>query len=81
MYSKLVFKASVVIRCTNTHFTVFNKWGDVVFVSYDPSDVWLGDANGSGYFVPDGVYFWQARIRYVTTTPAELHEGHLIILR
>lgn len=62
-------------------FTLFNKWGDIVFVSYDPSDVWLGDTNGDGYYVPDGVYFWQARIRYVTTTPAELHEGHLIILR
>jgi gliding motility-associated-like protein len=63
-------------------FTVFNKWGEIVFKSHDPSDAWVGDKQGAeGYFIPDGVYFWQARIRFITTEAPKLYEGHLLILR
>jgi len=35
---------------------VYNRWGTLVWVSYDPQDKWLG--NRLGAFVPDGVYTW-----------------------
>jgi len=63
-------------------FTVFNKWGEIVFKSHDPSDTWVGDKQGAeGYFIPDGIYFWQARIRFITAEAPKLYEGHLLILR
>ena len=35
---------------------IYNRWGALVWVSYDPEDKWLG--NRLGAFVPDGVYTW-----------------------
>lgn len=62
-------------------FEVFSKWGERVYYSTDPDDVWVGNKNGSAYFLPDGVYYWQARIRFVTTEAPRCYEGHLFILR
>jgi gliding motility-associated-like protein len=38
-------------------FIIFNRWGDVVFYSNDPDDVWTGGK--TDYYVPDGVYIYQ----------------------
>jgi gliding motility-associated-like protein len=38
----------------NYEFFIFNRWGDVVFESKDPDDVWTG--GNPDYYVPDGVY-------------------------
>lgn len=62
-------------------FEVFSKWGERVYHSLDPDDVWVGNKNGSEYYLPDGVYYWQARIRFVTTEAPRRYEGHLFILR
>lgn len=35
---------------------VYNRWGALVWVSYDPDDKWIGERLDS--FVPDGVYTW-----------------------
>ncbi len=50
-------------------FTVFNRWGDVVFKAKDYKDVWMGDmrqgdyekkAHSEGeYYCPNGLYQWQ----------------------
>jgi gliding motility-associated-like protein len=44
--------------------TIFNRWGDVVFTSNDPNQVWLGDtyANGS-YFIQDGMYQYRVKVK------------------
>ncbi len=62
-------------------FQVLNKWGERVFYSTDPSDVWVGDVNGGEYYLPDGLYFWRAKIRPVVTDAPKEYEGHLFILR
>ncbi|MBX7052097.1 MAG: gliding motility-associated C-terminal domain-containing protein, partial [Flavobacteriales bacterium] len=38
-------------------FIIFNRWGDEVFRSTDPDDVWTGGKDD--YYVPDGVYVYQ----------------------
>ncbi len=38
------------------HLQIFNRWGDIVFETTDPDDVWTGGKNG--YYVPDGTYIW-----------------------
>ena len=38
-------------------FIIFNRWGDEVFHSIDPDDVWTGGKDD--YYVPDGVYVYQ----------------------
>ncbi|MFM1998204.1 MAG: hypothetical protein RL204_151 [Bacteroidota bacterium] len=36
--------------------TIFNRWGDVVFVANDIDQAWIGDTKDGAYYVPDGVY-------------------------
>ena len=38
------------------YITIFNRWGDVVFVANDIDQAWIGDTKDGAYFVPDGVY-------------------------
>ena len=42
---------------------IFDRWGNVVFSSKDPSEKWLGDVQGDGYYAPNGIYHY----RYVVT--------------
>lgn len=35
---------------------VYNRWGTLVWISYDPDNKWIGEHLDS--FVPDGVYTW-----------------------
>ena len=37
--------------------TIFNRWGEVVFISYNPAEGWDGRYNGK--VVQNGVYVWQ----------------------
>lgn len=40
-------------------FTVINRWGDVVFHSFDPDEYWVGDAVRDGsHYAEDDVYVW-----------------------
>jgi len=43
------------------HFSVFNRWGEVVFQTDDPDLPWIGQNNQrfGTHFVPDGVYGWR----------------------
>lgn len=43
------------------HFSVFNRWGEVVFQTDDPDVPWIGQNNQKlgTHFVPDGVYGWR----------------------
>lgn len=62
---------------------IFNRNGELIFSSTDPSIVWDGSDNNGEYFVPDGVYVY--RIEYSTTTleglVSETLNGHVVILR
>ncbi len=43
---------------------VFNRWGNVVFTSEDPSIGWDGTNSGSGETCPDGVYFYLCTVTF-----------------
>ena len=46
----------IVLACVPTDFelTIFNRWGQIVFVSEKSTEGWNGGVNG--YYAPDGVY-------------------------
>ncbi len=37
---------------------IYNRWGNIIFVSSDPDIAWKGDNKDSGEFVSDGVYYY-----------------------
>jgi gliding motility-associated-like protein len=60
---------------------IFNRWGEKLFESSDPDDVWTGNYIGGGVFVPDGVYFYTITIRDTQNDINHLFEGHITIVR
>jgi gliding motility-associated-like protein len=59
--------------------SIYNRWGTLVWRSYDPSDKWIG--NRLGYFVPDGVYVWHIKATTFRSTKAVDIYGHITIFR
>ena len=41
---------------------VFNRWGEQIFLSEDPSVPWRGEVGDGVHYAPDGMYRWQIRI-------------------
>lgn len=61
-------------------FQVFNRWGDVVFETTDPDELWNGGDTGGTHFVPDDVYSW--KLEYLTIFGEKVEKtGNVIILR
>ena len=60
---------------------IFDRWGNLVFFSEDPQEVWLGnDQIQSGdHFLPDGVYNW--RLRHELRDGPRLLNGHVVLVR
>ena len=58
---------------------VYNRWGQVVWSSNDPSETW----NGSGTFsyVPDGVYTWTIRGKTFRSTKTVSMNGFVTVIR
>ena len=46
----------------SVEFTVFNRWGGVVFETTDPRIQWRGENIESGELVTDGTYFYVCRV-------------------
>jgi gliding motility-associated-like protein len=67
---------------TEVEVRVFNRWGDLVFESFDPYYLsWNGSYMGGGSYVPDGVYYWTFSGRKINTTVIEELQGHVTIFR
>ncbi len=40
-------------------FQVFDRWGEVIFTTTDPTEGWDGSLGGGGSILPQGVYVWR----------------------
>ncbi|HIP35964.1 MAG TPA: PKD domain-containing protein [Crocinitomix sp.] len=63
------------------HLMIFNRWGELVFESYNADYGWNGRYGADGDLVQDGVYVW--KINFKETMSDKKHEaiGHVTILR
>jgi gliding motility-associated-like protein len=52
-------------------FSVFNRWGGIVFESTDPKILWNGENIQSGGIVTDGTYFYVCRVFTIRLTGIE----------
>ncbi len=63
-------------------FRIFNRWGELIFESFDPDFVWDGTYNGT--LISDGTYIWQAVYKYaydIERTDVKTKTGHINVLR
>jgi len=50
------------IDISSFHLELFNRWGELIFESYDPDGAWDGTYGGMG-IVKDGTYIWKIKAR------------------
>ena len=66
-------------------FTVFNRWGEVVFYTEDTNEYWQGQfQGGSGkdaYYVPNGVYSFSITYSSNCNATTEEYTGQITVVR
>lgn len=65
---------------TDYNFTIFNRWGEVVFSSLQPQDAWNGSVNGGKYYTNGGVYTYVLRYGLPNGEREEVF-GSVVVLR
>jgi gliding motility-associated-like protein len=63
----------------NYHLTIFNRWGQVVFESYDPKGGWDGKIDI--YDAPEGTYTYSIDFKTLNTDEIINVSGHVTLLR
>ncbi|NOQ75747.1 MAG: PKD domain-containing protein [Crocinitomix sp.] len=63
----------------NYHLTIYNRWGELVFESYDLNTGWNGTFND--VIVQDGVYIWHILVGDIDTEFMREYHGHVSVLR
>ena len=62
------------------HLTIFNRWGEIVFESFDVNYGWNG-TYGNGPKVEDGVYIWQIEFGDINSDKKHTENGHVTVLQ
>jgi gliding motility-associated-like protein len=58
---------------------IFNRWGEVIWESNDPSVGWDGTYNGS--LVQDGTYVWKIVVKDPNNDDRKEFIGHINVLK
>jgi gliding motility-associated-like protein len=63
------------------HAVVFNRWGEVIWESYNANSYWDGSYKGGSYYCPEGIYIF--KIEYGTNYDDARKEiyGHITLIR
>ncbi|MDA8695676.1 choice-of-anchor L domain-containing protein [Flavobacteriales bacterium] len=59
---------------------IFNKWGEEIFYSTDPDEVWTGNVKGGDHYAPNGLYNYRLRWKG-SRTDAEEFSGTIELMR
>lgn len=63
------------------HLIIFNRWGEIVFESYNANVGWDGTYPKDGKLVEDGVYVWKINFKETMSDKKHEAQGHVTILR
>lgn len=61
------------------HLTIFNRWGEMIFESFDPNAGW--DGSYQDKLVKEGIYTWVVEIKDLYTDKHIVYNGHMSVLR
>jgi gliding motility-associated-like protein len=64
-------------------FSLYNRWGELLFYSENPDDVWNGGLDRGDYYLQNDVYIWQLQFKSLLPEgiKAFQYEGHISLLR
>ncbi|MFN2429886.1 MAG: PKD domain-containing protein, partial [Cryomorphaceae bacterium] len=60
-------------------FSVFNRWGDMVYTTNDPDEGWNGDSPDLEYYAQSEVYIWRVSIEF--PDGSKEWDGHVTLVR
>jgi len=61
--------------------TIYNRWGETVWVSKDASVGWDGSYGAQGRDVQQGVYTWKITYKEIETDKRETLTGHVLLMK
>ena len=67
------------ININDFHLIMFNRWGEIVWESYDPEGVWDGTYGGAK--AQDGTYVWSLIAKDATSDKKYEFRGHVTVIR
>ena len=62
------------------HLMIFNRWGELIFESYNAEIGWDGTYSDQG-LVQDGVYVWNIDFKETMSDKRHTHYGHVTVLK
>jgi gliding motility-associated-like protein len=66
---------------SNYQLTIYNRWGEVIWESFDYNTPWDGTYGIGGQAVQDGVYTWVLRLKKKKNDEVSIYSGSLLLLR
>ncbi len=66
---------------SNYHLMLYNRWGEVIWESFDYNSAWDGTYSTHGQAVQDGVYTWVLRLKKKKNDEVSIYSGSLIRMR
>ena len=77
-----VFKVSGnAIDFEEYEFNIFNRWGQVIFSSTSPEDVWTGEFNNGEYYVGNSQYQYLLKVKSVFEYNEREYSGSILLFR
>lgn len=73
-----VFKP-IVIGVEEYEFSVFNRWGELIYITTNTDDGWNGTFKGKDS--PLDVYVWKCEFKNIVSQQFESHVGHVTLVR
>ena len=60
-------------------FSIYNRWGEIIWESHDPDAKW--DGTYGGIKCQDGIYAWKLQFNVFGNDDRMIDNGHVTILR
>ncbi|MFK7758239.1 MAG: gliding motility-associated C-terminal domain-containing protein [Flavobacteriales bacterium] len=75
-----VFQVQSARPLTSFQIWIYNRWGDLIYTSTDPTQVWDGSHESGNHYVQNGVYSYRVQYNYGGANSKE-KTGHISVFR
>ncbi len=69
------------ITAENYEFSIWNRWGEQIFVTTDPTEGWTGSVQRGDYYVQIDAYVWRLKYRELESGNDRELQGHVVVIR
>ena len=60
---------------------IYNRWGEVIFESNDPNEVWTGNVHNGGYYAQEDAYVYEITLQLRAGEPPFRKVGSVVLIR